>query len=145
MMELRALTIREPWAWAISEGHKLVENRTWSTAYRGLLAIHSAKAKPTRDDVWHVRILADARPGVPASHLSYILQRSMAQRGHIVALCRLLDSLAPGSVDGGVHRPLRPREVDLGKRLEEPIPVTGRLGLWRPDAELTARLRDLAR
>lgn len=42
MGELRALTVRPPWSWAIEHGGKTTENRTWQTHYRGLLAIHAA-------------------------------------------------------------------------------------------------------
>lgn len=41
MAEMRCLTIRQPWAWAIATQGKDVENRTWKTSYRGLLAIHA--------------------------------------------------------------------------------------------------------
>ena len=37
----RALTLRQPWAWAVAAGHKDVENRTWQTPHRGWLAIHA--------------------------------------------------------------------------------------------------------
>jgi ASCH domain len=37
----KAISIRQPWAWAIVEGWKDVENRTWPTAYRGPLLIHA--------------------------------------------------------------------------------------------------------
>jgi hypothetical protein len=37
----KALSIRQPWAWAIVEGFKEVENRSWSTRYRGPLFIHA--------------------------------------------------------------------------------------------------------
>lgn len=40
---LMCLTVQQPWAWAIAERFKPVENRTWRTSHRGLLAIHSAK------------------------------------------------------------------------------------------------------
>jgi hypothetical protein len=43
--QIRALTVRQPWAAAIATGAKTVENRTWSTTYRGTLAIHAA-ARP---------------------------------------------------------------------------------------------------
>ncbi len=42
---IRALSIHGPWAWAIIHGPKRVENRTWSTDYRGLLAIHASQSK----------------------------------------------------------------------------------------------------
>lgn len=40
---MKALSIRQPWAWLIVNGHKPVENRTWSTTYRGELLIHAGK------------------------------------------------------------------------------------------------------
>lgn len=43
----RALSIRQPWAWAIAQGHKPVENRAWgvnhpSRRFRGPVAIHAS-------------------------------------------------------------------------------------------------------
>ncbi|NEO85472.1 MAG: ASCH domain-containing protein [Spirulina sp. SIO3F2] len=39
-----ALTIKQPWAWAITQLNKNVENRNWATDYRGLLYVHAGKA-----------------------------------------------------------------------------------------------------
>lgn len=38
---MKALTVQQPWAWAIVEGGKDVENRTQVWSYRGSLAIHA--------------------------------------------------------------------------------------------------------
>jgi hypothetical protein len=38
---MKALSVRQPWAWLIVNGYKDVENRTWSTEYRGPLLIHA--------------------------------------------------------------------------------------------------------
>lgn len=38
---IMALTLKQPWALAVAEYGKPVENRTWQTNYRGLLAIHA--------------------------------------------------------------------------------------------------------
>lgn len=38
---MKCLTVRQPWAWLIVEGSKDVENRSWSTNYRGPLLIHA--------------------------------------------------------------------------------------------------------
>jgi hypothetical protein len=38
----RAITIRQPWAWAIVAGHKDVDNRSRRTNFRGELLIHAA-------------------------------------------------------------------------------------------------------
>jgi ASCH domain len=39
--ELPALSVRQPWAWLITSGHKDVENRPRRTHYRGSLLIHA--------------------------------------------------------------------------------------------------------
>lgn len=36
-----ALSIRQPWAWAILHAGKDVENRTWMSSFRGPVAIHA--------------------------------------------------------------------------------------------------------
>src|SRR5262245_58319010 len=40
---MRVLSIRQPSAWAICAGHKLIENRAWWTSYRGRLLIHAGR------------------------------------------------------------------------------------------------------
>lgn len=42
-MIFKGLSIRQPWTWAILNAGKDIENRTWSTDYRGPLIIHSSK------------------------------------------------------------------------------------------------------
>lgn len=39
---MKALSIRQPWAWLIAGGYKDVENRRWRTLYRGPLLIHAS-------------------------------------------------------------------------------------------------------
>jgi len=55
-LPLRAITVRQPWAWAIIHGGKDVENRTRNIAgaYRGPVAIHAASADATDapDSLW---------------------------------------------------------------------------------------------
>jgi hypothetical protein len=38
---VKALTIRQPWAWAIIYAGKDIENRSWNTRLRGTIAIHA--------------------------------------------------------------------------------------------------------
>ncbi|MFU6893283.1 ASCH domain-containing protein [Pseudomonas aeruginosa] len=40
---MKALSIRQPWAWLIVNGHKDIENRSWPTRFRGPVLIHAAK------------------------------------------------------------------------------------------------------
>lgn len=47
---MKALTIKQPWASLIVRGGKDIENRTWRTNVRGLVAIHSS-AKLERSEM----------------------------------------------------------------------------------------------
>lgn len=40
---MKALSIRQPWAWLIVNGHKDIENRVWPTQVRGPILIHAGK------------------------------------------------------------------------------------------------------
>lgn len=57
---MKALTICQPWAWAILAGLKRVENRTWMTGHRGVLAVHAGKSRQ-----WLCDVLPD---GTPVDH-----------------------------------------------------------------------------
>lgn len=55
---MKALTVRQPWAWAIARGHKPIENRSWAPTYRGPLAIHAA-AKWDDDAEYVLRLIVE--------------------------------------------------------------------------------------
>ena len=38
---MKAISINQPWAWAILHGGKDIENRDWKTSYRGKVLIHA--------------------------------------------------------------------------------------------------------
>ena len=40
---MKALSIKQPWAWLICAGYKDVECRSWPTKYRGRIYIHAGK------------------------------------------------------------------------------------------------------
>lgn len=46
---MKALSIRQPYAWLIVNGHKDIENRTWRTQFRGRVLIHAGINYPKRD------------------------------------------------------------------------------------------------
>jgi hypothetical protein len=41
--DMKAISIRQPWAWAILYAGKDVENRSWAHDYRGPVFIHASK------------------------------------------------------------------------------------------------------
>lgn len=40
---MKTLTMKQPWAQLLVEGHKKIETRSWNTSFRGELLIHSSK------------------------------------------------------------------------------------------------------
>ncbi len=54
---MKALSIRQPWAWLIVNGHKDIENRDWPTRFRGPIMIHASKGM-TRDEYDECHYLA---------------------------------------------------------------------------------------
>jgi hypothetical protein len=62
---MRALSIRQPWAWLIVHSVKDVENRTWSTHHRGAFLVHSGlQLHGTREEREHIRAWVRRRFGV---------------------------------------------------------------------------------
>lgn len=53
-MPVRAISVRRPWADAIVDGVKRIENRSWRSGYRGMLLIHASSNRSL------------LRPGSPA-------------------------------------------------------------------------------
>jgi hypothetical protein len=104
---MKALTIWQPWATLIAAGVKRIETRSWSTDYRGPLAIHAAARPPepglhlgpwwveggfTKDGSdWELRTIGAVEAGVA---LSTRFDDRLAHRlplGAVVATCRLVD------------------------------------------------------
>jgi hypothetical protein len=44
-----AISIRQPWAWAIIHAGKDIENRNWSTNFRGPVCIHASRGMTKRE------------------------------------------------------------------------------------------------
>jgi activating signal cointegrator 1 len=84
------LTLWQPWASLVALGVKSIETRSWSTKYRGPLAIHAAARRVQRGKwigAWHTDLLTGDiwqpdNPDVPTV---------VAPLGAIVATCTLVD------------------------------------------------------
>lgn len=150
---MKAITITQPWATLIAQGHKRIETRSWSTTYRGPLAIHAGKNLPSwvadfvRGEPEFTTVLGDLfDPG----------KRALGDlpRGFIVATCQLVAvKFIPlhdkgwdwiGPTGRRFHYPVTDRELAFGdftvgryawllddvRPLEKPFPARGALGLW---------------
>jgi hypothetical protein len=49
---MKALSIRQPWAFLIVNGFKPLENRTWKTQTRGEILIHASKSFDKAGYTW---------------------------------------------------------------------------------------------
>jgi hypothetical protein len=87
---MKALSIRQPWAWAILYAGKRIENRTWSTNYRGPLLIHAARGMTSRE-------LCEAEIFIGNLSDTPMLFPECLKRGGIVGKCELKTVIEPGT------------------------------------------------
>lgn len=122
--EVRVLTVRQPWAWAIIQGGKDVENRSWPAKHRGPLLIHAGNAFE-RDGYETVKRLAT----VPPPPANDFVRRAIV--GVVELVDCVQDSDSEWAVAGQWHWCLSsPRKVGA-------VPCPGKLGLWRPPASVS--------
>lgn len=138
---MKAITLWQPWASAIAFGFQTHETRSWSTEYRGLLAIHAAKTKKgikLVEESHYIQTLF--KTVVPVEDLP---------RGVIVAVVEVMDVTGTENVRyttlaGTGTRMLNVSDYVLGdwsigrfawklrlvKKVDPPIPARGQQGLW---------------
>lgn len=143
---MKALSLTQPWATLVAIGQKSIETRSWSTAYRGVLAIHAAKGFPR-----YCLELCTEEPFRDVLRSHRLLIREMPL-GAIVAVARLTAVERTESIRlfGYAGIPMLPHEMEFGdysdhrfgwvladvRRLPVPVPCKGALGLWDVPAEI---------
>lgn len=137
---MRALTLIQPWASLIADGRKTFETRSWSTEYRGPIAIHAGKK-------------LDAEYAVACGYRPEGLAR-----GAIIAVARLVAciptekavriihdtmpaALAAEELAHGDYRPGR-WAWELADVIRVPaFPLLGAQGLWTVPSPVEIQLR----
>ena len=84
---MKALSIRQPWAWLIVNGYKDVENRTWSSKFFGQILVH-AGAQMTRDEYGGCLRFAQSILGNDFQ----LPEFSALERGGVVGTCYIYPS-----------------------------------------------------
>lgn len=118
---MKALSIRQPWAWLIVHAGKDIENRTWHTKHRGRFLVHAAGGMTRREYSW-VRDWVRERAGVASLPAFEELQR-----GGIIGSVELVDSVS--------DHPSPWYMGNVGFVLRDPValpfvPLKGRLGFF---------------
>lgn len=134
-MLIKAITLHQPWASMMALGHKTIETRSWSTKYRGPLAIHAARTTASMTGEVAVmidRLVLDRPHGVSFAH----------RYGEVLAIVKLISVIPADKV--GFSSALPPHEEGLGDYsrgqwawitrmmyvLPDPWPARGHQGLW---------------
>ena len=124
---MRALTLYQPWATWVADRMKRYETRSWSTPYRGQLAIHAAK---TREYVGK---------GSPYP-LGAVVAVGMVE-GVVPTASARYNRITDAEIERGDWTPGRFAWKLTGvKKLTEPVEAKGQRKLWTPDSDLRARI-----
>lgn len=151
---MKAITVQQPWAWAIIHGGKNVENRTrigtWSKLAGQTIAIHAGQRWSERGaGSWEVRrSLASVELGWPADDSEVWSGDMLGEYGEQFsrgAVIGLVDVVEVHPEQGGCCQPWGEQsyyDVDGRKRVDivhlvleeprpvEPYPIRGALGAW---------------
>lgn len=149
---MKALSLTQPWATLIAIGAKRIETRSWSTRFRGPIAIHASRTFPheARYACWAepFRSVLSKADLVDYRDFSDLESDSMERfeglaLGAIVAIARLVDVIPTQDVTR-MSQGLLKHEIEFGDydpgrfawlltdvvSLTAPIPAKGSLGLW---------------
>lgn len=85
---MKALSIRQPWAWLIVFGHKDIENRTWPTRMRGRIQVHASGGMTRQEYDDAVAFAAQADPPVLLPPFDTL------QRGGIIGQVTITDCVS---------------------------------------------------
>jgi hypothetical protein len=128
MIDLRALSLRQPWAWAILHAGKDIENRKWNTRVRGRIALHAAYGMTLEEYQDGCDFINSIKPNIVVPAFEQII------RGAIVGLVEITDVVRKhsspwfeGPYGFVVARP---------QLLAMPIECPGALGFWNVSPEL---------
>lgn len=86
---MKALSLRQPWAWLVVHGGKLIENRRWYTRHRGPFLVHAAAAMTSLEYVEAVGFARKADPRV------VVPPRDELEFGGIIGRARVIDVVPP--------------------------------------------------
>jgi hypothetical protein len=163
---VKALTVQQPWAWAIVHGGKDVENRTQMWSYRGPLAIHAGARWSQRgadfdtlQRAYAVWLGFDQWSGLFGGHTAMPIDpknddrdRVLIDFGAIIGVVDLVDAHPDADCchpwgeqsyveHGGTKRVDIVHLVLDNPRAVDPIPCPGRLGLWNLPPDIEEALR----
>jgi len=137
---MKAISIRQPWAWAILHAGKDIENRDWPTRFRSTVAVHAAKGMTGEEWASAVHYICD-RTLLTVHSLPDALRNPV--RSAIVGLVDIVDCVTRSDSPwfqgeyGFVLANPRP--------LKTPIPCRGALNFWDVPASIVEQIKEQLR
>ena len=122
---MKALSIKQPWAYLIVNGYKDIENRTWPTNFRGRIYVHTGKSEDEFAYHWLERMVL-VHHRIPRVEISFPLTFG-AIIGEVDIIDCVLSSDSPwyaGQFGFVLSNPVA---------YAEPIPCKGKLGFFEPE------------
>ena len=124
---MKALSIKQPWTHAVIYLGKNIENRTWTTNYRGPLLIHASKTFDNEGYVWLIEQALN-NVNIPSLLIDDIPHRKDFQMGGIIGMVNLKKMVRSTDYSPWMFGPWgwvleNPKPIDF-------IPYKGRLGLF---------------
>lgn len=132
---MKALSVRQPWAWAILNG-KSVENRDWYTTFRGRVLLHASKGCTRAEFGDACAFMHDIGFAVPVPELEDL------PRGAIVGAMTIVDCVQrhKSPFFAGRYGFVLENVVALVR----PVPCKGALGFFEVPEEVAAEIRRAA-
>jgi hypothetical protein len=122
----RILSVHPPWAWSILFAGKDIENRSWSTPYRGPILIHASSRKYVGNTLDEVRRAIAKCSGIPIERVPTDFPRSQ-----ILGMVDVIDCVqyheSPWAEGFGALNWILERPRQLANAVEN---VDGKLNLW---------------
>ena len=133
---MKVLSIRQPWAWLIVNGHKNIENRSWGTRFRGEFLIHAGLKDDEQDHILQWAFSKDLITVEEWRRATNELYDSNLMRGAIIGKATLIDVVEEHDSEWFFG----PKGFILtdAKPLDKPIPYKGKLSFfeYKGDMEL---------
>lgn len=128
---MKAISIKQPWAWTICRGYKDIENRSWPTNYRGPVLIHAGKTVDIDALEFLFFFLSANFGGDPVDYLQqYMKERAF---GAIVGSAKITDCVQQSSSPWFSG----PYGFTLAEpKIIKPIPYRGQLSFFDVPDEL---------
>jgi hypothetical protein len=92
---MKAIAVRQPWAWLIIHGGKDIENRTWTTRFRGRVLIHASNGMSEDEYLLAFELISQDR------HIRHLVESIPAyddlERGGIIGEVDVIDCVSTSS------------------------------------------------